>query len=58
MSYGINATAANKNVPMYVNIAIFALTLPCLFYLIKLVPERPADHDDVVDGQVAEAKVL
>lgn len=36
---------------MYVHIGIFALTLPCLYFLIRLVPERPAEHDDVVDAQ-------
>lgn len=57
ISYGINATAANKNVPMWVNIAVFVVTLPALYFLIRLVPEKPLEHDDVADSHLNEPKV-
>ncbi|KAI9638008.1 major facilitator superfamily transporter [Dioszegia hungarica] len=50
VSYGINANSANKNVPMWINIGVFVAALPCLFFLIRLVPEQPKEHDDVVEA--------
>ncbi|KAK6905648.1 hypothetical protein I203_106478 [Kwoniella mangroviensis CBS 8507] len=56
ISYAINANTGDKRIPLYVLCAIFALTLPCMTALIRLIPEKPADNDDVADGQVVYAR--
>lgn len=35
---------------MWINIGVFVAALPCLFFLIRLVPEQPKEHDDVVEA--------
>jgi hypothetical protein len=53
ISYGINSKLSGRNFPLYINIALLALSIPCMIGLIRLVPDKPKDHDDVADA-VAE----
>ncbi|TDZ44891.1 UNC93-like protein 2 [Colletotrichum trifolii] len=46
VSYALNSsTGADPKIPFLVNCAIFALTIPCMVFLIRLVPEAPASTD-------------
>ncbi|WWC58580.1 uncharacterized protein I303_101123 [Kwoniella dejecticola CBS 10117] len=49
VSYGINANTGDKRIPLYILCVVFALTIPCMTALIRLIPEKPAEHDDVVN---------
>lgn len=56
VSYAINSEAGDARIPFYVNCAVLALAIPCMVYLIKMVPEVPADIDiDAVEIAVEEA---
>lgn len=56
VSYAINSNTGDKRIPLYIMIALWALCIPTMGALIRLVPEKPKDHDDVVDTeQVAVA---
>ena len=57
ISYGINSSSKDIRVPFYVNVALFVLTWPCMWGLIRLIPEKPADHDDVVEVAAEKAAV-
>ncbi|WRT64090.1 uncharacterized protein IL334_001019 [Kwoniella shivajii] len=56
VSYAINSNTGDKRIPLYVLCALFALSVPSLAALIRLIPEKPADNDDVAEGQVIMAK--
>ncbi|KAH8660302.1 membrane protein [Xylariales sp. PMI_506] len=46
VSYAINSTTgADPRIPFYVNCAVLALAIPCMIFLIKLVPEAPDSTD-------------
>ncbi|TDZ34527.1 UNC93-like protein 2 [Colletotrichum spinosum] len=46
VSYALNSTTgADPKIPFLVNCAVFALTIPCMVLLIRLVPEAPASTD-------------
>ncbi|KPM37677.1 hypothetical protein AK830_g8888 [Neonectria ditissima] len=46
VSYAINSNStSDPRVPFYVNCAVLALAIPCMIFLIRLVPEAPADMD-------------
>jgi hypothetical protein len=47
VSYAINSNTGDKRIPLYVNCALLALSVPCMVTLIRMVPSRPADIDDV-----------
>ncbi|KAK1538386.1 major facilitator superfamily transporter [Colletotrichum paranaense] len=56
VSYALNSkTSADPRIPFYVNAALMAITIPCMIFLIRLVPEAPASTDidagDVVEDQ-------
>lgn len=53
VSYAINSnSSADPRNAFYVNCAILVLTIPCMVFLIYMVPEAPASHDIDVDGPV------
>ncbi|KAK2030393.1 major facilitator superfamily transporter [Colletotrichum zoysiae] len=46
VSYAINSTSgADPRIPFYVNAALLVLSVPCMVFLIRLVPETPAATD-------------
>ena len=49
VSYAINSNTGDKRIPLYVNCALWALSVPCMIALIRMVPSKPADVDDVAD---------
>lgn len=49
VSYAINANTGDKKIPLYVISALLAGSLVCMTALIRLVPARPANYDDVAD---------
>ncbi len=51
ISHGINSQTADKRIPLYVNIAVFAVMIPTLSWLITLVPDTPAAYDDVIEKE-------
>lgn len=63
VSYAINSNTGDKRIPLYVNCALLALSVPCMIALIRMVPSRPSDIDDVAEAehttadQVAEGVV-
>ncbi|SCO23475.1 uncharacterized protein FFE2_15592 [Fusarium fujikuroi] len=55
VSYAINShSGSDARIPFYVHAAILCLTIPCMVFLIRLVPEAPAatdiDVEPVVDS--------
>ncbi|KAL7419514.1 hypothetical protein Q5752_005425 [Cryptotrichosporon argae] len=58
ISYGINSKSSDIRIPFYINCAIFAIAIPCFYGLIQMVPEKPADHDDVVDADAVTQAVV
>lgn len=59
VSYGINSNSSDKRIPLYVICAIFVLTVPSMVSLIRMIPDRPSETDDVVekpDEAVREAQ--
>ncbi|OCF32125.1 membrane protein [Kwoniella heveanensis BCC8398] len=50
VSYAINSHASDARVPLYIQCALLALSVPCMVALIRLVPEKPASLDDVADA--------
>ncbi|KAJ0159026.1 hypothetical protein CTA2_10455 [Colletotrichum tanaceti] len=56
VSYALNSkTGADPRIPFYVNAAILVVTVPCMVFLIRLVPEVPATTDiDAADVVVHE----
>lgn len=68
VAYGLSSSAAlGGAVPFYANAALFVLVLPCLWWLIRLMPEAaavtegleaaaaPAPPKDVEDGKAGGA---
>ncbi|KAK8853498.1 hypothetical protein IAR55_004205 [Kwoniella newhampshirensis] len=53
VSYAINSHAADPRIPLYVLAALFALSVPCMTLLIRLIPDTPATIDDVADADGA-----
>lgn len=51
ISHGINSRTADKRVPLYINIAVYALMLPTISTLIRMVPDKPARFDDIVEDE-------
>ncbi|KAF5578300.1 major facilitator superfamily transporter [Fusarium pseudoanthophilum] len=46
VSYAINShSGSDARIPFYVHAAVLCLTVPCMVFLIKLVPEAPAATD-------------
>ena len=54
IAYGINSHVGDARIPFYVMCALWALAVPSMIGLIRLVPEVPAWNDDVVDGNVEQ----
>ncbi|WWC64898.1 uncharacterized protein I303_107512 [Kwoniella dejecticola CBS 10117] len=52
VSYAINSNSSDPKVPVYVLCALWAITMPCMVGLIRLVPEKPASVDDVVEAPI------
>ncbi|KZL80102.1 major facilitator superfamily transporter [Colletotrichum incanum] len=53
VSYAINSTTgADPRIPFYVNAALLVVTIPCMVFLIRLVPDAPATTD-IDAGEVA-----
>ncbi|GKT50576.1 uncharacterized protein ColSpa_10757 [Colletotrichum spaethianum] len=57
VSYALNSTSgADPRIPFYINAAVLAITIPCMVFLIRMVPEAPATTDidagevDVIEG--------
>lgn len=45
-SYAINSNyGSDPRIPFYVNCAVLILTIPCMVFLIRMVPEAPAEID-------------
>jgi hypothetical protein len=55
VSYAINANSGDKKIPLYVMCVLYAGTIICMSALIRLVPARPADYDDVADKRNSKA---
>jgi hypothetical protein len=53
VTYAINSSTGDKRIPLYVVCALWAMTIPCMVAMIRLVPETPSDLDDVVDHEAA-----
>ena len=49
VSYAINSNTGDKRIPLYVMIVLLVLCIPTQIALIRLVPEKPKEHDDVAD---------
>ncbi|KAM0542731.1 hypothetical protein ACHAPJ_012664 [Fusarium lateritium] len=46
VSYAINSTSdSDPRTPFYVNAALLGVVVPCMVFLIRLVPEAPASED-------------
>ncbi|KAH7118350.1 major facilitator superfamily transporter [Dactylonectria macrodidyma] len=46
VSYAINSkSTADPRIPFYVNAALLAISVPCMVFLIRMVPEEPASTD-------------
>ncbi|KAJ4244598.1 hypothetical protein NW762_014454 [Fusarium torreyae] len=46
VSYAINSTSgSDPRTPFYVNAALLGVVVPCMVFLIRLVPETPASED-------------
>nr|RBR00903.1 hypothetical protein FVER53263_01577 [Fusarium verticillioides] len=46
VSYAINShSSSDARIPFYVHAAVLCLTIPCMVFLIRLVPEAPAATD-------------
>lgn len=58
VSYGINSSTGDKRIPLYIDCVALVLTIPSLGFLIRMIPEKPADADDVVKATVAARKDL
>jgi hypothetical protein len=60
ISYGINSKVNKTGIsfPLYVNIGLLAIVIPCMVGLVMLVPAQPVDHDDVADGVQATQYVM
>ncbi|KAK5130846.1 hypothetical protein LTR08_001618 [Meristemomyces frigidus] len=57
VSYGLSsASNINPRVPFYVNCAVLVLVIPCMIFLIRIVPEISTSSDDV-DGPVLDAAI-
>lgn len=62
VSYAINSrTGSDPIIPFCVNCAVLALSLPCMVFLIRLVPEAPASMDVdaaevVIEGKRVDAR--
>ncbi|CZR42805.1 uncharacterized protein FPRO_10108 [Fusarium proliferatum ET1] len=53
VSYAINShSGSDARIPFYVHAAILCLTIPCMVFLIRLVPEAPAATDIDVEPVV------
>jgi hypothetical protein len=53
VSYAINSrSTADPRIPFYVNAILLAISIPCMVFLIRLVPEKPAGTD-IDAGEVA-----
>lgn len=52
ISYGVNSKLSGRNFPLYMNVALLVLTVPCMIGLIGLVPDKPKEHDDIADEVV------
>lgn len=54
VSYAINSNyGSDPRIPFYVNCAVLVLAIPCMVYLIKMVPEVPAPVDPELEGALA-----
>lgn len=46
VSYAINSNSTgDPRIPVYVNAAILVITIPCMVFLIRMVPREPASTD-------------
>ncbi|KXJ84741.1 major facilitator superfamily transporter [Microdochium bolleyi] len=53
VSFAINSrSTADPRIPVYVNAGILAISIPCMVFLIRMVPEVPASTD-IDAGEVA-----
>ncbi|KAF6520617.1 hypothetical protein HZS61_014875 [Fusarium oxysporum f. sp. conglutinans] len=62
VSYAINShSGSDARIPFYVHAAILCLTVPCMVFLIRLVPEAPAatdiDAEPVIEGVLDNKQV-
>ncbi|KAK6213156.1 major facilitator superfamily transporter [Colletotrichum tabaci] len=58
VSYALNSkTGADPRIPFYINAAILVVTIPCMVFLIRLVPEVPATTDIDAADVVADEDV-
>ncbi|KAH7265656.1 major facilitator superfamily domain-containing protein [Fusarium redolens] len=63
VSYAINShSGSDARIPFYVHAAILCLTVPCMVFLIQLVPEAPAatdiDAEPVMEGVPDNKQVI
>jgi hypothetical protein len=56
VSFALNSkTGADPRIPFYINAAILVITLPCMVFLIRLVPDTPASIDiDAGEAELSE----
>lgn len=57
VAYGINSnSSSDPRIPFYVNCAVLILAIPCMTFLIRLIPEKPSNVDldtgqtEVIEG--------
>ncbi|QDS73165.1 hypothetical protein FKW77_002154 [Venturia effusa] len=63
VSYGINSNAKGDfRIGFFVNCALLVVSVPCMYFLISLVPEQPSKFDldevDSIDGRIFEGVAL
>ena len=53
VTYAINSKVKNEKIPLIINYAILAVTIPAIWGLLRYVPAKPAAEDDLVDEVAA-----
>lgn len=57
VSYGINSSSGGDiRTGFFVNCALLVAAVPCMYFLIGLVPEQPSEID--LDGEIDESRVI
>jgi hypothetical protein len=54
VTYAVNSANKDPKIPLLINAGIMAATIPSMCYLIRLVPAKPSQLDDVADIDESE----
>ena len=58
VSYGLSSSSTiDSRIPFYVNCAVLVLVIPCMVFLIRIVPEAPLSVKVDNDGFLIDAAV-